>query len=94
MRTYLISYDLGLPENHSSYIELASRIKSFHPNWARPVKSVWIVKSDKNARQIRDQIKQGLDQNDKVIIVELKGSSWGTYNISKEVTDWLRKYNT
>jgi len=89
MKTFLISYDLGVPETHSDYTILANHIKSLYAFWARPVKSVWIIKSDNNAAQIRDSIKLGLDSNDKLIVVELSGD-WGTYNITKEVTDWMK----
>jgi hypothetical protein len=89
MKTFLISYDLGVPETHADYEALFSYLKSLYAIWARPVKSVWIIKSDKNVAQIRDEIKLVLDQNDKLIVVEL-ASNWGTYNIPKEVTDWMK----
>lgn len=89
MKTFLISYDLGVPETHSSYVVLSNYLKSLYVNWARPVKSVWIIKSDKGAGQIRDDIKLALDANDKLIVVEMSGN-WGTFNVSKEVTDWMK----
>lgn len=89
MKTFLISYDLGVPESHSDYIALSDFLKSQYSTWARPVKSVWLIKSDQNAAQIRDNIKKFLDTNDKLIVVEMSGN-WGTYNISKEVTDWMK----
>lgn len=90
MKTFLISYDLGVPETHSDYAALSKHLKSLYALWARPVKSVWIIKSNKDAAQIRDEIKSVLDLNDKLIIVELSGK-WGTYNISREVIDWMQK---
>lgn len=89
MKTFLISYDLGVPETHSSYIALSNYLKSLYSSWARPVKSVWIIKSNKNAEQIRDEIKATLDYNDRLIVVEMS-ENWGTYNVSKEVTDWMK----
>ena len=90
MNTYLISYDLGSPETRTDYNALSKHIKSLYTKWARPVDSVWIIKSDNSAGDIRKQIKSELDENDSLIVVKLSGS-WGTYNISKEVTDWLKK---
>jgi hypothetical protein len=89
MKTYLISYDLGVPETHSDYISLFQHLKKLYSPWARPVKSVWIIKSKKTAGQIRDEIKTVLDTNDKLIVLELS-KTWGTYNISKDVTDWMK----
>jgi hypothetical protein len=91
MKTFLISYDLGVPETHSDYTTLSNHIKHlYNSGWARPVKSVWIIKSDNDAGKIRDEIKAVLDNNDKLVVVELSGN-WGTYNISKEVTDWMKE---
>ncbi len=89
MKTFLISYDLGVPETHSDYVRLSERLKSLYVTWARPVKSVWIIKSDKDAMIIRDEIKTVLDSNDKLIVVEMSGN-WGTYNVNKEVTEWMK----
>lgn len=89
MKTFLISYDLGAPETHNDYVVLSSHLKSLYVSWARPVKSVWIIKSNKNAEEIRDEIKSVFDSNDKLIVVEMSGD-WGTYNILKEITDWMK----
>lgn len=88
MRTFLISYDLGVPETHASYVAVIKCIKSLGSLWAHPLQSVWIVRNNKNASQIRSEIQSVLDRNDRLIVVELSGN-WGTYNISKEVTDWM-----
>lgn len=89
MNTYLISYDLGLPETQASYAQLTAYIKSFS-HWAKPLQSVWFVKTTKTAGQIRDEIKTSLDSNDKVIVIKVT-PGWGTYAISKQVTDWMHK---
>jgi len=89
MKTFLISYDLGVPETHNDYEILSNHLKSLYTSWSRPVKSVWIIKSEKTAGMIRDEIKLALDSNDKLIVVEMSGN-WGTYNVSKEVTDWMK----
>ncbi len=89
MKTFLISYDLGAPETHIDYSHLSQHIKNIFRLWAKPLKSVWIVKSEKTVSQIRDELKTMLDHNDKLIVVELS-ATWGTYNISKEVTDWMK----
>jgi len=87
MKTYLISYDLGVPETSESYKKLIAYIKSFDL-WAKPLYSVWFVKSDKTAGEIRDGIKKFLDENDRLLVIEVV-RNWGTYNIEKEVTDWM-----
>ena len=89
MKTFIISYDLGIPENRSSYINIADGIKKLYSPWAKPLQSVWIIKSNKTAGQIRDDLSRYLDNNDKLLVIEVV-KHWGTYNISKEVTDWMK----
>lgn len=89
MKTFLISYDLGQPENYSSYLNLSNFIKKTYTKWAKPLQSVWIIQSNKTAGQIRDEIKSVLDYNDKLLVIETV-KHWGTYNISKDVTYWMK----
>ncbi len=79
-----------MPETHADYTALSAYLKKLYSSWARPVKSVWIIKSSKTAGEIRDEIKTALDTNDKLIVVKLSGN-WATYNITKDVTDWMKK---
>lgn len=88
MKTFLISYDLGLPETRQDYINLISHIKSY-ARWAKPLYSVWFIKSEKTAGQIRDELKGFLDANDKLLVVEIT-KHWGTFGVSKDVTDWMK----
>lgn len=89
MNTFLISYDLGSPESRSDYTSISKHIKNLYDNWAHPLQSVWIIKSEKDAGEVRNDIKSVLDLNDKLLVVELT-NNWGTYNILKEVTDWMK----
>ena len=89
MNTYLISYDLGLPETYNDYKTLTQYIKSYS-TWAKPLQSVWFIKTDKTISQVRDEIKTKVDSNDKVLVIDVTSKGWGTYNVSKEVTDWMK----
>ncbi len=89
MNTFLISYDLGLPKTISDYHILTEYIKSF-VYWAKPLQSVWLIKTDKSAAQVRDEIKIRIDSNDKVLVMDVTGTSWATYNVSQKVTDWVK----
>ncbi len=89
MKTYLISYDLGLPETYNDYKTLINYIKSYS-NWAKPLKSVWLVKTDKKISQVRDEIRTLVDLNDKIFVINITKIGWATFNISKDVTDWMK----
>ncbi|MCR4279694.1 MAG: CRISPR-associated protein Cas2 [Candidatus Zambryskibacteria bacterium] len=89
MNTYLISYDLGAPEDLQDYSLLTNYIKSYL-KWAKPLQSVWLIKTDKTVAQVRDEIKQIVDKNDKVLVVNVSKKGWATLNIAKKVTDWMK----
>ncbi|MFA6554120.1 MAG: hypothetical protein WCS89_01280 [Candidatus Paceibacterota bacterium] len=88
MNTYLISYDLGQPETRQDYVNLIAKIKSYSW-WAKPLYSVWFVKSKKTAGEIRDELKGFLDANDKLLVIQIV-KHWGTYGVSKEVNEWMK----
>jgi hypothetical protein len=90
MKTYLISYDLGVPETSEDYKKLIAYIKSYGA-WAKPLYSEWFVKTDKTAGQVRDEIEKQTDSNDKVLVLDVTGANWASNRIDKEVTDWMTK---
>lgn len=89
MNTLLISYDLGLPETISDYHILIEYIKSYS-YWAKPLQSVWLIRTNKSTAQVRDEIKLRIDNNDKVLVIDITNKPWASFNISKEVTGWMQ----
>jgi len=88
MNTLLISYDLLSPETRNDYEVLIKYLKSFN-FWAKPLLSLWLVKTDKSCDNVRDEIKLRIDSNDKVLIVDVTKRPWATHNISKEILNWM-----
>lgn len=89
MNTFLISYDLGSSETYDDYKMLIQYIKSYS-TWAKPLQSVWLVKTTKTASQVRDEIKTKIDSNDKVLVVDITKTGWASFNISKDVAEWMK----
>lgn len=89
MRTYLISYDLGVPETSSEYKRVIEYIQSLG-TWATPLKSQWFVKSNKSTAQIRDDIMSLTDTNDLIMVLDVTDDDWGTARIDEVVTHWMR----
>jgi hypothetical protein len=89
MKTYLISYDLGVPETSADYQKVINRIKNYS-SWATPLKSQWLVNSTKTAKQVRDDITPLVDSNDEILVIDVTGADWASWNIDKEVTDWMQ----
>ena len=89
MRTYLISYDLIRPESLPEYIKLFNTIKTAN-FWAKPLQSVWFVKTTLSSAQIRDELQKVIDANDKIVVIEVT-NNWASYGISQEVIDWMKQ---
>lgn len=85
MKSFLISYDLIKDKDYKSVHE---KIKSY-PNWAKPLESLWIIKSDNSATEIRDNVGSVMDSDDKLIVLELTGvAAWK--NLSAELSGWIK----
>src|SRR4051812_33815078 len=91
MRIVLISYDLGKPETSASYQTLIAAIKALG-DWAKPLESEWFVRTGLTASVVRDRLKRHLDANDRLMVLELKGTDWATYRLPADVTSWMQSY--
>lgn len=89
MFTYLISYDLGVPETSELYKILIKKIKSFGA-WAKPLKSVFLIKTDKTTGNIRDELTALVDSNDRILVVDVTKAGWATFDVPKEVNEWMK----
>ncbi len=89
-KTYIISYDLRISETSEDYQRLIKHIKDYS-YWAKPLKSVWFIKTLKSTIEVRDDLNKQIDSNDGIIVIDITKSDWGTIGVSKEVTDWMRE---
>lgn len=90
MKTYLISYDLRVPETSEDYKFLIKFIKTYS-FWANPLKSVWLIKTVKSTSKVRDDLRAVTDFNDGLLVIDVTESDWSSYGINKTVTDWMQK---
>ena len=87
MKTYLISYDLGTPETKNDYYRIAQVIKG-HIGWAKVLRSVWIIQTNRSRDEILRNIRSVTDYNDKILVIGIT-SDWISLGVSKEVTAWM-----
>jgi hypothetical protein len=86
MKTYMIGYDLSRP--HQDYAKLIEAIKSY-ANWWHCLDSTWLIKTGQTATQIRDYLRQYIDNNDELLVAGLTGeSAWAGFN--EECSTWLK----
>lgn len=91
MKVYQINYDLRKQRN---YDELYKKIKAYG-TWCRPLKSCWIILSDKSAMEILKDLRQALDNDDGLLVTRLqRDAAWANLDSDKDksMTDWLKKY--
>lgn len=88
MKTLLISYDLVKPESSSDYLKLFSYLKEFK-YWAKPLKSVWLIKTNKKPLEVAKEMTYFVDSNDKFTVIEC-ASSWAGFRLSDDVIKWMQ----
>ncbi|MFF7291679.1 hypothetical protein ACFY9N_04015 [Microbacterium sp. NPDC008134] len=89
MAVYLISYDVVGPNR--DYEAVKDHIIRTHGTRAKPLESVWVVKTTKSAAEVRNALAAHVDSNDKLLIVTPR-KGWATRKISKVATDWMHQH--
>ena len=86
MNCFMISYDLIGPNR--DYSKLFEAIKAYG-FWAKINESLWIIKTNDTSVNIRDNLKQAMDNNDTLFVAKLTGDgAWN--NLSSEISNWLK----
>lgn len=66
MRTLLISYDLAKPDLNETYIVEA--IMNLGQSWARPLETVWYLRTEQSQSAIEARLSRLLDDNDGLLV--------------------------
>ena len=83
---YSISYDLYKPGQN--YEEVSKAIKSLG-NWWHHLNSTWLVSTSKNAQQIWEIVQPHIDENDRILIIEI-GKDYSGW-LPEKAWDWIKK---
>jgi len=77
MAKYLVTYDLdGTDETSADYERLIAELKSY-PECIKLQKSVWAIDSAFSAEEIREQLWEHMDADDRLFVVPLpRGAYW------------------
>lgn len=92
MNIYLITFFADGVERES---QLVSHIKDYGI-WARLTNTTWCIKvADTTTVAIRDNLnsKLPLQQNERLMVIQITDSSWASYNMPKSVVEWLKEDN-
>lgn len=87
MSIFLITFQV---DNLDRQQQLIERIKN-SGRWARIASTAWCIKSNSySASSLRDSLMIGIDANDRLFVVDITNSNWGSCRLPKTVTDWLK----
>lgn len=85
MNCYIIIYDIKDPDK---YEQIYEHIKKYG-TWAHINESTWAIKTDNDAKTIRDSLKKKLDDDDSVFVVRSgTEAAWSNVLCTNE---WLRE---
>jgi hypothetical protein len=85
MKTIQINYDLRAPGRN--YQPVYDYIKSYG-TYAKPLESLWLVRTNKTVGQVRDDLTQLVDRNDKVLVFDVTGDAWAS-NYDDPHIQWM-----
>lgn len=89
MNTLLIGYDLN--EAGQDYKTLIDEIKELSGGtWWHHLDSTWLIRCELTAKQVRDHLKQFIDKNDELLVINVTADNWA--GVGFEKYDWLHKH--
>ena len=87
MRALQIHYCLKSPGG--DYTAVGDYIKGCGA-WAHVHESLWFVSTTKSVSTVRDELNEIVRSDDRVIVLDVTGNTWGT-NFSDKVTEWMHE---
>ena len=86
MHCYIVLYDLCSP--NQNYNKLYTLLESYE-RWGRLTESAWAIVTTKTYIQIRDEIRQVIDDNDRLIVIKSgQQAAWTNVMASNE---WIKE---
>lgn len=89
MANILIGYDLR--KSGQDYAGLIDAIKALGSDWWHCLDSTWIVKTNKTTVSVRDTLSPHIDNNDRLLVVDITGDAAAWTGFDTECSDWLKK---
>jgi hypothetical protein len=86
VNTIQVNYDLISPGK--DYEKLFEFLRNSPGGWAKPLKSMWFVRTNRSAGQLRDAIKSYVDANDELVTVDVTYADWAT-NFRDSTVEWM-----
>ncbi|MGW3485501.1 hypothetical protein [Rhodococcus indonesiensis] len=88
VNTILIGYDLNSPGQ--DYAKLIEKLKSYG-TWWHHLDSLWIVKTDASAKEMRDDLKTLIDAGDELLVINITGDAAAWTGFNDRGSKWLKE---
>ncbi|VWD12387.1 hypothetical protein BLA18628_03296 [Burkholderia aenigmatica] len=88
MAVYFIGYDLTRKQ-FQNYENLIAAIKAYKTYWGN-LDSTWLIETTQSSSQIRDNLRQHIHNDDRLLVARLQGEAAWTGNFSNTASDWLK----
>lgn len=88
MNTFLVTYTLD--DSSESYTKISTRLKRF-PNWAKLFARVWIIKTARSSKRVRDELVDVIEGKGKIVVINITDSAWATYSIDENILEWMKE---
>ena len=85
-KTLCVSYDLSKPSRN--YEGLIEAIKSYG-TWWHHLESTWLIVTSQSPTEVRDELSQFLDSDDKLIVFS-PSKPWAGIGFSNEAYEWIK----
>ena len=87
MSTLLVGFDLDIPGQN--YRALTERLKRFAV-WWHHLDSTWLVQTDMNVVQLRDELRALVDGSDKLLVVDVTGRPAAWCGFNDRAATWIK----
>ena len=85
MRTIQVNEDLRKPGRTPA----CTSTSRGHPGWCHSLDSCWLIRTEKTAADVRDELMELVDSSDEVATFDVTQDLWAT-NFSDKRTEWLK----
>lgn len=85
---FIVSYDLF---NQKDYDKIEERIKSVSTGFLKPLYTVYIIRSPIPLLELRTKLEQSLDNDDRMLVVEVDVCRIASYNLEDEAIQWIER---
>jgi hypothetical protein len=92
LNTILVTYDLrGRDEASADYARLINEVKAYgQVNVIHPLYSVWLIRTEWTASQVRDDLQRWVDSSDRLLVWSVTDRAAAWSNLSPSDSTWIR----